>query len=271
MTLQGLRVLNTRPHHQAQVLSMAIEQAGGIACNLPALAILPTPLAGWFTTMPGLSLIQQAVFTSTNAVTFFFNTLKDHQLIYPKTIYTLAIGQATAHALLSWGVDVNGTPTVANSEHLLQLDTLLQIKDQHILVITGINGRRSIVDTLRLRLAHVIDLAVYRRALPNPDPELIETLWRVHPVDIILLTSEQAIHQLFILFGKPARRWLCQTPCVVISDRLAQVAYQVGMRSILVSRHDSILNTLNDYKEARAKNTLSYWRPNQGFRHDRQP
>ena len=248
MNLNGLRVLNTRPLEQGLALHQAIMNAGGVSIHLPALAIVPTT-TDWLKTLPDLTSITHAIFISTNAVTHFYAALKQQQLVWPSTIQTTAIGSASAKALTTHHIRVDYMPSIADSEHLLQLNKLQQVRNQTIVLVKGDGGRMDIQRTLLQRGAHLIALDVYRRVLPDTSPTFLHSLWHDKLVDIILFTSQQSIHNLLVLFGEKARSWLCNIPCVVISERLAEAARHIGMRTIIVSSYDSLLNTLEQYKD----------------------
>lgn len=251
--MNGLRILNTRPLEQGLALHQSILDAGGISIQCPTLAIEPTPQE-WLNALVPLSQVQYAIFISANAVLYFYTVLEQQQILWPSTIQTLAIGNATAEALKKWRIRVDYQPLEANSEHFLKLKVLQKIKNQTLLLVKGEGGRVSIQNTLMEREANLISLNVYRRVLPYPPPTIVHSLWQERLVDIILFTSEQSIKNLFILFGEDAHAWLCNIPCVVISERLAKAAYQMGMQTVIVSRYDMVLNTLEKYY----KNVIAY-------------
>ncbi len=246
--LTGLRILNTRPQEQGKRLSQAINAAGGTSIDLPALTIEPTS-ADWLNDMPDLRTVHQAIFISTNAVNCYFTVLEQYQLVWPQDILVFAIGKASASALTARGVRVDHVPTIADSEHVLQLDALQQVQNHVLLLIKGENGRPVITESLRTRGAHVIELAVYRRGLPKVCTEQLNSLWQENKVDIILFTSQQAMHNLFLLLGEQARDWLCSKPCLVISKRLAEAASSLGIQTIYISSHETLLNSLYDYNQ----------------------
>lgn len=246
--LHGLRVLNTRPLVQGKILSQQINSAGGIAIECPALAIEPTPI-DWLKSLPDLSSIKKAIFISTNAVTYCFTPLTKAQLQWPMTIEVIAVGKATASALNRFGIQVNWFPARADSEHLLNLAILQQIKNETILLVKGENGRPLIEQTLVKRGANLSIVAVYKRLMPKLDSQQLDSLWHNKAVDIILFTSQQAMHNVFLLFEESAHAWLRHLPCLVISERLAKEAALLGMQTIIVSTPETILNKLHEFEQ----------------------
>lgn len=247
-TLNGLRVLNTRPKDQAQAFSKSITDAGGIAIECPTIEIKATN-STWIHTLPNLNDVNQAIFVSANAVCHCFFQLKLNNIHWPTQIKVIAIGHGTAKALHELSISVNDIPDAPDSEHLLSLNTLQQLKNQTVLLFKGEGGRELIEEGLLQRGAEVITLNVYKRVLPQIRHQFINSLWRDDLVDIILLTSEQSIHNLFKMFGKEAHQWLQEKPCLVISQRLGKSASLSGMKKIIISHPDWMMNTLLDYSQ----------------------
>lgn len=247
-SLQGLRVLNTRPVKQAEDLTQAIQAAGGISIALPALSIEATP-NDWLTAMPPLVSSHQAIFISANAVDYFFDLLKTASITWPTHIRVTAIGKATAAALAKQGITVHHIPIVADSEHLLTLDSLQAIENQTILLIKGCGGRPVIAEGLLARGANLIPLTVYNRVHPEEKPEFTSSVWQDDVVDIILITSQQVMQHLFTLFAEDAREWLINKPCLVISARLAEMATSLGIKTIITCPYDEIISTLICYNK----------------------
>ncbi|WP_133128280.1 uroporphyrinogen-III synthase [Legionella nagasakiensis] len=240
--LKGLCLLNTRPKEQNTLLSQTIAAAGGCCVELPVLEIEPTET--WLSAMPEPSYLEHAVFISPNAAKYFFSQLAQQQIPWSEHIQITAIGEATALALAQWHIRVDHMPVVSNSEHLVKLEVFQHVRDQTIILVKGKGGRTLITDTLRSRAAHLIELIVYHRRLPTYTKPEMNSLWHNNSVNIILFTSQQAIYNLFTLLGEEGRIWLCNKPCLVISERLAETASSLGIKHIITSSYNNILNSL---------------------------
>jgi uroporphyrinogen-III synthase len=241
-----LRVLNTRPLKQAKALTQLIEAAGGIAVECPALAIEPSDKT-WVDALPDLKTVETALFISANAVDCCFRVLEPEQ--WPASIQVLALGEATAQALMHYGLAVDLIPDQADSEHLLALSVLQAVNAKTLLLFKGEGGRTLIAKTLAARGANLHCIETYRRCLPKIDPKWLDALWRNERVDIILITSQEAMHNLFTLFGKAAHSWLCSRPCLVFSERLAREAALLGIEEIIVTEPKNILTRLHQFKQ----------------------
>lgn len=251
-SLKGLRVLNTRPLKQGKALSRAIEAVGGIAIECPALAIVPQD-KDWLSSLPSLDKADQAIFVSANAADYCFTSLAQKQLLWPTSIKVIAIGQATATALSRYGVRVDLIPERANSEHLLKLEVMQKVDKKTILLFKGEGGRTLIAESLYARGANLLIFDVYKRQIPQCNPQHLYSLRHNEAVDIVLFTSQQAMENIFILFGEDAHTWLCSKPCLVISERLAKEASLLGMQTIIISRPETILNTLQQFNHENLK------------------
>lgn len=242
--------MNTRPEGQNATLSNAIRMAGGVSIELPAITIEST-FPEWLTKMPELSTMQQAIFISPNAVKYFFEklTIAPKQIHWPESIHVIAIGESTASALRAYGVEKVQIPAIAESEYLLELNAMQNVLHQNILLVKGEEGRAEISTVLSTRGACVIPLSVYRRTLPNLSTAVFAPLWQNDAVDIILFTSQQAIHNIIALLGKDAYPWLCQKPCLVISERLANIAASLGLKNSIVARIERLMDALHDFKK----------------------
>jgi len=243
--LSGLRVLNTRPRAQADELSRQIIAAQGQVIAFPTLDIQASDEA-WINQLPDLNQVDQAVFVSSNAVTYAADRLASH---WPERILVSAIGPGTARSLRQHAFRVDAMPVEADSEHLLLLPSLQQIKQQQILLFKGEGGRPLIADTLRQRGANLTELSVYRRSQPLITPDLANTWWQDKAVDIILVTSQEALHNLFAMVGHQNISHVQRIPCLVVSPRLAEAAQGSGMKTVVVSRIDQILETLHQFNK----------------------
>jgi uroporphyrinogen-III synthase len=248
--LKGLRILNTRPYPQNLNLNHSIIQASGVPISFPTLLIEPTDHE-WVKKMGDLSTLDQVIFISINAVEHFFSALQTQQIIWPSNIQVTTIGKGTAQSLKKWNIRVDNVPPIPNSEHLLSLPIFQNIAHQKVLLVKGEGGRDEIASTLMKLGAHLIPIEVYRRDVPKINQEMTRKLWHDNLVDIILFTSQQAIVNAFTLVGRAGRSWLCNTPCILISERLAGIAYELGIKHITVSPYDNLLLALEHYQQER--------------------
>lgn len=222
--LAGLRVLVTRPAHQADTLCRMIEAEGGVAVRLPLLAMEPTsnPNEAQRRLAAGHDLW---IFTSANAVR--------HAVPLPGAwpLRLAAVGPATAAALAAAGAAAAVTPLGgASSEALLASPDLQDVRGRRILVVTGEGGLDVLERGLAARGARVERAEVYRRVpLPYP-PEAVASALRRS--DVIVVTSGEALAQLVRLAPDAARGALLRKRLVVSSARVVEKARALGFTQV---------------------------------------
>lgn len=241
--LNTLRVLNTRPAHQAASLDDMIRAAGCIPISLPAFTIQAMP-TDWLATLPDLATVQKAIFVSVNAVHYFFTGLQKQHIRWPSTIQTFAIGASTAQALAAQQVQDIQIPDRADSEHLLALPTLQTVAHESILLVAGEKGRPLLQTCLSDRRAIIHPIIVYMRQLPQKNLPFTHALWQDNGVDIIVMLSHEAIENVFGLFEEGARAWLLSKPWIVISPRLVDIARTYHVQTVILSEYADMISTL---------------------------
>lgn len=239
--LEGMLILNTRPVDQAHALTQALQEQGAQVLSYPTLIIAPVA-TDWLLKIPNPDEIKQIIFTSANAVHYFFARQKS---TLPATISITAIGEGTMAALKKNGYTTDFLPQIASSEGLLALNNLASIQDQKILLVKGIGGRTMLQETLQKRGAHLTIIEVYQRLMPEEK----SCTWQKMPIDIILATSETSICNLLKSVPDEKQDWVKQIPMLVISERLATIAKGLKIRHIIQSRPDNIVETLCQFKQ----------------------
>ncbi|MEI6707640.1 MAG: uroporphyrinogen-III synthase [Methylococcales bacterium] len=247
--LNGARILVTRPAHQADNLSRLIEQRGGIAVRFPTLAIVESAdLVAIQKTLANLDEFQWLIFVSSNAVNFALKA-NGGKIAQPKKLRLGAIGKATANALAMAGLSIDLIPEQDyNSEALLALPDMQNIREQRVLIVRGEGGREELANTLRSRGADVHYLNVYKRSVPSINNTEVISLLEQQKLDIITATSGEALQNLLIMLDAAHHRQLFTLPLVVVSDRIKQLAAELGFKRIAVASSPSdeaILETVN--------------------------
>lgn len=105
-----------------------------------------------------------------------------------------------------------------NSDALLQLPELQQVKQQRWLIIRGQGGRELFADTMRARGAEIDYLEVYRRVSKPLAPEQLQR-WQQR-VDTILVSSAEQLGAFLAQVPTDALPWLAKCHWVVASERL---------------------------------------------------
>ncbi|MFP3873751.1 MAG: uroporphyrinogen-III synthase [Thiohalophilus sp.] len=251
--LAGLRVVITRPARQAAALVERIKQAGGRPLLFPLLAIAdpadPGALRPLLEQLPETDLL---IFVSPNAVHYGLRQVAAYGGLPPGGRLA-CVGEGTARALEQLaGRSPDLLPAGGyDSEALLALPALQQVDGQRVVIFRGQGGREQLAETLRARGAQVGYAEVYRRVKPDNDPERLLAPLRQGEIDIITVTSSEALENL-IEFGAPELETLQRTPLVVFHQRIADAARRRGFHGPLrvcdQPGDDGLLETLRRWR-----------------------
>jgi uroporphyrinogen-III synthase len=216
----GVRVLVTRPAHQAEALCRLIEAEGGTPVRLPLLAIEPAiQLAEARRLLAAPHDLW--IFTSANAVRHALPLIGE---TWARRL--AAIGPATAASLAAAGQDAESPLAGASSEALLGLPELQRVDGLQVLVVTGVGGLQVLEPGLAARGAAVERAEVYRRVpLPYP-PEAVASALRRS--DVVVVTSGESLAQLARMTPDGSRGLLLKKPLVVPSARVVEKARELG-------------------------------------------
>jgi uroporphyrinogen-III synthase len=261
-TLDSLRVLVTRPADQAEPLCRLIIEAGGVALRLPTLEIRdPDSLntARLIAVIEALESYDLAVFISVNAVIRGMEFIQARR-IWPETVKIATVGASSSRALARYGLAVDLVPAHQfNSEALLALEELQDMHGKRVVIFRGNGGRDVLRDMLIKRGAEVEYVEVYRRVCPVIAPGDIAHYWLPGAVDIITVTSNESLQNLYHMAGAEGQSVLRDMQLVAISQRQAVLAAELGFRhQPLVAANageEAILEVLLDYVSARGAET----------------
>ncbi len=226
-SLDGLKVLVTRPQHQAQSLCEMITNAGGEVIAFPTLDIVPIDAGE----MTDLDQHEMVIFVSQNAVMYFDSKYK-RQLA--DDVINIAVGASTAKCMQEHGFEhVLQAPAPAGTESLLTLPELTDVCGKQILIVRGQDGRELLADTLMERGAQIRYLEVYQRALPEPTQKSIA---QAMSAECIIISSVNSLDNLCQLVGK---KNIKNTHLIVVSKRIKQYAIEQGFKYIDVAENAS--------------------------------
>ena len=220
--LNRLKVLVTRPEHQATPLIAALRDAGAEPVAFPTIEITPNPNAGDM--LDSASGFDDVIYISANAVRISLPYFRpQHQRV-------IAIGKATADALLEEKIRADITPARnSDSESLLEHPQLVDMQGRSVLIIRGDAGRELLAETLNQRGALVEYADVYHRRCPQQECNKLTDAWTTS-VDVITATSNAIIDNLLRLCGNGPE--ILETPIVVASERIAKHAETLGFSNI---------------------------------------
>lgn len=237
MSLQGKRILVTRPAGQAGELARLIAAEGGSAVLFPLLEISPVddpaPLLRAIARLDDYSL---AIFISPNAVACALPQIVAARR-WPSTLQAAAIGPSTVACLTGQGIGKVLAPAARfDSESLLELPDLQaeRVAGKRVLLLRGDGGRELLAQTLRQRGATVDALACYRRSPPADGAPLVSLL-NNRQLDALTISSSEGLRNLLALLDTGAFAYLRQLPLFVPHQRIAQEAVRLGLQRVVLS------------------------------------
>ncbi len=228
--LQGCRVLVTRPVTQAEVLCEYIIQDGGIAVQLPTLAIeaIHDPVSQQ--RCQSAADYDWIIFISRNAVEHGHACLPEP---LPARVKVAAIGKPTAIALTESGIYVDlEAGGAGTSESLLSASAMSDMQGQRVLIMRGEGGREVLAETLRERGAQVDYANLYRRIQPPLVPGELSGLLDAG-IDILTSTSAEIMDNLLAIAAEEQRD-ITHLPVVVMSERLLVLARERGFTDTVI-------------------------------------
>jgi uroporphyrinogen III methyltransferase/synthase len=212
------RIVVTRSTDQADELCAKLAALGATAVRFPVIQFTPLPAPELDTALAHLHQYAWLIFTSVNAVRFFFGdgeTRRQGEREWISAIrntqYAIriaAVGSATQALLQQYGLPVDFVPTEFTGEQLAL--GLGDVAGQRILLPRARIGRPEIVALLRERGALVDDIALYDTVTAVPTPEALAELEK--GADVITFTSPSSVRNFYKIretrpdkFEKPVR------------------------------------------------------------------
>lgn len=245
-----MSILVTRPSPAAEALVSRLCARGQVAWAMPLIEFTPgldlDRLPAMLTALQPDDLV---FILSQHAIQYASPALTRAQLLWPEGLDYYAIGRTTALALhASSGHDVIWPHERETSEVLIQLPGLQNVAGKRALILRGNGGRELLAETLQARGADVQFVECYQRCAKIYDGAIEGRRWRDRNINTLVVTSGEMVQQLYSLFPEIDREeWLLHCRLVVVSDRLASRARELGWRDIQVAEgadNDALLRAL---------------------------
>ncbi|EEQ03283.1 Uroporphyrinogen-III synthase [Yersinia rohdei ATCC 43380] len=190
---------------------------------------------------------------SQNAVRYANPLLKRNNLLWPSQLSYYAIGRNTALALHTASrLHVTFPPTGETSEMLLSLPDLQNLSGKKALLLRGNGGRELLGESLAERGATVTFCECYQRSPIFYDGSEQSAHWQRSGVDTLVVTSGEMLQQIYTLVPDYYRSsWLLRCRLVVVSERLAALAAQMGWSDIRVAEsadNDALIRALQEFQ-----------------------
>lgn len=257
--LDGLAVIVTRPEHQAAPFLRMLRDSGAVAVAFPTLAIEPVTLDPETRARLAHDDHDWVVYTSVNAVEHGCS-----QLPRLRRARIAVVGPATARALAARGLAVDAMPEATHdSEGLLALPGLAQLRGRRVLILRGVGGRETLRQTLMERGADVDVVEIYRRVAAIPAAAAVAAVEQALAGErtVVAVTSVDVLDGLLALAPEPLQAGLRATRLLVPGERVARAARERGWRTgLIVARSAAdgeMLAALLDWRRTEGVGTLA--------------
>jgi len=235
--LSGRRVVITRPSGQAAGLAGLIAAEGGDPVGIPAIEIRdladPAPLHAVADRLESFDL---AVFVSRNAVRKALELLRARRAgrPWPPRLRVATVGQGSRAELQAQGfADVIAPPAQSDSEALLALPELADVRGKRVVIFRGDGGRKLLGDVLEERGAIVEYAECYRRVRPE-EGERLRREW-TQGIDAVTVSSGEGLANFLAMLGEDSVRRMSGIPLFVPHARVAEEAARRGLAGAIVA------------------------------------
>jgi uroporphyrinogen-III synthase len=235
--LEAVGVIVTRPAREAAPLAQKLAAMGARSIVFPAIVILPAHDRGALdAVLARLADYDGVFFVSPSAV--------EHgappAAAWPAGLPAYAPGPGTAAALAAAGIATVRYPAHRHdSEGLLALPQLANVRGKRFAILRGDGGRELIADTLRARGATVDLVACYRRMAPRESATDLDGALRRGEAQALTLTSSEAARNLWQAIDAASHAALCALPSFVTHPRIADTARALGLDVHLTGSGDA--------------------------------
>lgn len=245
-----MSILVTRPSPKGEELVSRLRALGREAWSFPLIEFTPgrelSQLSGHLQALQRGDLLFAL---SQHAVDFAQAQLRQEGLVWPHNADYFSIGRATALALHKVSQrEVRYPRDQEISEVLLQLPELQTVAGKNALILRGNGGRELLGETLRQRGVSVQYCECYQRINRHYEGAEEAMRWHARGVTTLVITSGEMLQQLWSLIPQWYREhWLLDCEVLVVSERLAQQARELGWRNIRVADsadNDALLRAL---------------------------
>jgi uroporphyrinogen III methyltransferase/synthase len=241
--LLGKRILVTRSREQASDLVVLLEERGAYCIELPTIAVCgPEDTGPLDQALRSLSTFDWVVFSSANAVSFFFDRLFSlgFDLRAMGGLRIAAVGSATAKGVSAFHLGVDLVPEDFRAEGLLDAFRSIGVSGRRILIPRAEKAREVLPRGLTAEGALVEVVTAYQTCTPEVDPEILKTLER-EAVDCVTFTSSSTVMNFCSLLSQESRDKVLRKAAVAcIGPVTADTARKSGMEVAIMPEESTI-------------------------------
>jgi len=242
--LFGKRIVVTRSRDQASVFAESLIDRGATPIEFPSIDVIP-PL-DWSeldAALKSLETFQWIIFTSANAIRFFFERLQtrgmDIRSLHANKI--CVVGPKTAEALEKFSLKADLIPAEFKAEGVLAALGDGQVKGMKFLIPRAKVARELIPEKLRERGAEVTVATAYENIRPAADVERVRRLFEEKRIAAVTFTSSSTVNNFVEMLGQKEYIKLVSGVAVAcIGPVTAKTAEECGMKVDIMPKEYTI-------------------------------
>jgi uroporphyrinogen-III synthase len=233
-TLDGLRVIITRPVEQGAQTAQAVANAGGVPVLLPMVRILPAEdLSSCDAALRDMTSTDGVVFASVNGVHAFFGrarTLGIDDAAWQGTRF-YAVGAKTARCVQEYGATVSAVPELFSGQALGDMLGQHDLRGKRFLFPRGTKGRDDVAEAVTAAGGTAVRVIVYQTV--GPDDATAHAM-RIEMLggdrSVVFLASPSAVEHFDLLFS-PAEKamFVPRTVFAVIGPTTEEATRKCGL------------------------------------------
>jgi len=242
--LFGKRVVVTRSRDQASVFAELLIDQGATPIEFPSIDVVPP--ASWAeldAALDGLATYHWIIFTSANAITFFFDRLRERGMdirsLHANKI--CVVGPKTAEALEKFSLKADLIPQEFKAEGVLAALGGEQVKGLRFLIPRAKVARELIPDKLREKGAEVTVATAYENVRPATDVDRVRKLFEEKRIAAVTFTSSSTVNNFVEMLGQKEYIQLVNGVTVAcIGPVTAKTAEEYGMKADIMPKDYTI-------------------------------
>lgn len=228
----GKRIIVTRSRDQASVFAERLIDLGATVIEFPTIDVVPpTSWDGLDNAIENIESYDWLIFTSANAVKFFFDRLKalGKDVRALKDVSICSVGPKTAEALGDYGLKADLIPSEFKAEGVVS--ALGQdVRGKRFLIPRAKVAREVIPDRLRELGAEVTVAVAYENVRPVSDVERLRRLFEEKKVSAVTFTSSSTVNNFVEMLGEKEYKKLIEGVVIAcIGPVTAKTAREYGM------------------------------------------
>lgn len=245
--LKGKKILVTRTSDGDSDFENILSSHGASVTNFPVIEIRPVEYFKELDNkISALNSYDGIFFTSTNAVRYFFDRIKQKKAEFSGNIY--AVGSKTKASVESYGYKVYFTSPVFSAEELASSINKEEIKGKKFLFPRGNLSRDVLIEKLGA-IADIDDVVVYETILPENNSILVKKIENIlgkGEIDCISFFSPSAVENFLKIFPGFMQN---NVKIAVIGKTTAESALSRGLRVDIIpvtSTAESVAEAIAD-------------------------